>query len=188
MQSPLSYREVCSLPPACPPSPLFFHLHTPTHHPNAGRHLGKFPAHGSQPDAQRATAGLATRPWHTGTPGSCHAPPTPAALSITQPGQGAGGGTPKVVGVGGGWAPTPGLCSSARCPPGWGAPPKRGPLGRYQENRWQPALARGQAWEGGGPPAPQGREQSLGISFLAGPGCPPSAPPSSSRARARGHN
>lgn len=49
MQSPLSYREVCSLPPACPPSPLFFHLHTPMHHPNTGRHLGEFPAQGSQP-------------------------------------------------------------------------------------------------------------------------------------------
>lgn len=38
------------------------------------------------------------------------------------------------------------------------------------------------------PQAPRGREQSLGISFLAGPTTPPPCPPSSSRARARRHN
>lgn len=106
--------------------------------------------------------------------------------SITQ---GSGGGTQRCPRAGGGWAANTELCHSAPFQAGWGAPPKHGPLARYQEKRWQPVLAQGQAREGGCPPAPRGREQSPGISVLAGPGCPPlCTPPSSSRARARGYN
>lgn len=196
MQPPLSYREVCSLPPACPPSPRVFHLHAPMRRIRTQGGIRRSSQPGvTSPDARCARAGLATRPWHTGTPGSCHAlPPAPAALSITQSGQGAGGGTPKVVGVGGGWAPTPGH-------PPLGFAPQRGACrgGGHLRNEAPSAVTRRTAgsrrWHGDkpgrevAPTAPQRREQSLGISFFGRPRVPPPLhSPSSSRARARGHN
>lgn len=170
MQPPLSYREVCSLPPAWPPSPLVFHLRTPKRHPNRERRLGEFPARASQPqcppcqgrDRHKALAHGDIRQLPC-CPHPQHHPAGPGRWRWHPK----GGGGRRREGTTQPWALLLGTV-----PVGVGAPPKGG---RYRENGWQ--LARGQAWEGGGPPAPRGREQSLGISFLAGPGCPPSALP-----------
>lgn len=181
MQPPLSYREVspCLMPgPHLP----WFSTSTPNA-PNTGSHLGEFPARGSQPwcplcHGRTRHKGLAHRDTGQLPCSPCpsspqHHPVRPRHWKWHPKG---GGGRRR-----GGTHPNPPQPTPTHpwalllgtVPAGWGAPPKHGPLGCYQENRWQPALARGQAWERGGPPAPRGREQSLGISFLAGPGCPP---------------
>lgn len=178
MQPPLSYREVCSLPPACPPSPLLFHLHTPMHHPNCREVFGRVPSPGFP--ALMPTVPWQDSPqrsWHTGTPGSCHAPPAPAALSITQPGQGAGGGTPKVVGVGRGGHPPLGFA------PQHGACQGGGHLRNAAPSAVTRRIAGSRRWHGDKPGrevAPQHlREGNNPWAFLfwQAPGAPLSAPP-----------
>lgn len=173
-------------PPPNPPRGSSFRLCAPTHHPNPWRHR-----RGPNPDAHRATAGLVTRLRHEGMPDGCHHPRHPSASPAARPRvwrwhPKGGWGQEERVGT----QPWASPLSTVPAEVG-GASPKRGPpLGRYQEKRWQPALARGQAREGGCPRAPRGREQSLGISFLAGPGCPPlplpPTPPSPPPALGRG--
>lgn len=126
-------------------------------------------------------AGLTTRPWHTGTQrGSCHSLPAPAALSITQSGQGAGGSTLKVVGAEGEWAPTyPPLGFAPQHGACWGG----GHLGNVAPSAVTRRVAGSRRWHGDKP----GREvapQHLGegnnpwaFLFWQAPGAPPSAPP-----------
>lgn len=189
MQPPLSYREVCSC--LAPISPGF-----PPPHPDAPSKCRE--ASGGVPSPgfpALMSKGVTTRPWHTGTPGSCHAPPAPAALSITQSGQGAGGDTQKVVGVGGGWAPTrthpwallfgtvpAGVGGTAEARPPWPLPGESLAAGAGT------GTSLGERW----PPSTSGKGTIPGHFFFGRPRVPspPLNPPlpSSSRARARGHN
>lgn len=189
MQPPLSYREVCSLPPACPPSPLVFHLHTPMPHPNCREVFGRVPSLGFP--ALMPTVPWQDSPqrsWHTGTPGSCHAPPAPAALSITQSGQGTGGGTPKVVGVGGGGHPPLGFAPRhGACRMGGTSEPR--PPRPLPGESLAAGAGTGTSLGGRWPPSTSGKGTIPGHFFFGRPRVPPSPhPPSSSRARARGHN
>lgn len=183
MQAPLSCREVCSSPPGLAPissQPLFPPLR-PDAPSESQEGTGRFPAGGSQPRCSLGHGGTCHKAPARGDAGRLPRSPRPPPPHARHPWASPAARPrvwrwhPKVAG--GGWAPDPVGFAARRCQPGWGASPKRGPLGRYQEKCWQPALARGQAREGGCPPAPRGREQSPGISFLAGPGCPPSVPP-----------
>lgn len=163
------------------------------HHPKAGRHLGEFPAQGSQ--SLMPTVPWQDSPQGPGTQGEdIRQLPRSPCLDSPQhhPGRGAGGGTPKVVGVGGGWGGHPPLGFAPQHGACWGG----GHLQNTAPSAVTRRIAGSRRWHGDKP----GREvapQHLGegnnpwaFLFWQAPGAPPSAPPSpsSSRARARGHN